>query len=202
VAVAAFPAFHVTGAIHHYVAWPAIAATPVYLGTCESSPQVAFQSFFGDWATDNSGPRLPEQRSEGGETASLAIGLNRFSKATWYSMLDAVAPTRRSAWSRGRPVFGRSTIQLWMVFENYSDVGTRDKFPSMEQGWYWPQVLMTGREHPRMGNGQETLLVVHAEAHPFRTPQADHKRLVAGEREWSLYSITPADFPASVLVPQ
>ena len=71
-AVAAFPAFHVTGAIHHYVAWPAIAATPVYLGTCESSPQVAFQSFFGDWATDNSGPHLPEQRSEGGETASLA----------------------------------------------------------------------------------------------------------------------------------
>ena len=72
-AVAAFPAFHVTGAIHHYVTYPG-QATALYLGTCETSPQVAFQELYKDVHNDVTGPSLPAQRIENGEMATMAIG--------------------------------------------------------------------------------------------------------------------------------
>jgi len=209
-AAAAFPAFHVTGAIHHYVTYPG-QATALYLGTCETSPQVAFQELYKDVHNDVTGPSLPAQRIENGEMATMAIGLNRFSKATWYSMLAATAPSRRGRFSRGLTTFGSgglaqgagTTAQLWMVFENFLDASVRALFPSMEQGWYWPMVQIQGKEFPRMGNGNDTLLVIRAEAHPIHTVQADVAAAVgATERQWLLYSTTAGDFPAGTLIPQ
>lgn len=219
-AAAAFPAFHVTGAIHHYIAAYG-STTPLYLGTCESHPSVSFQETFTDVRNDMTGPSLPAQRIENGEVGNLAIGLNRFSKATWLGFLASNAPGNRGRWSRSNLVFGGIAVQLWMVFENFLDNTVKAQFPSMEIGWYWPQVHITGKEYPRLGNGQDTLLVIHGEAHPQFTGNAinaqatgvaDPTAVAAGERQFFMYSSDSTGtytfgagvgyFPAAVRVPQ
>lgn len=200
-AAAAFPAFHVTGAVHHYVRWVGI-SVPIYLGTCESNPVVNFQELVKEVHNDVAGPSLPMDMIENGEMANIASGLNRFSKGTFFGMLAATANSRRSRWSRGLPTFGRTTIELWMVFENYFLANAQVFFPNLEIGWYFPQVKVQAKEIPRIGNGQDQLLVLHGEAHPKFQYQSDPTVVAQGDREWLLYSTDPTLFPAAVLVPQ
>lgn len=199
-AAAATPAFHITGAVHHYVQYVGI-PTPIYLGTCESTPAINFQELTKDVKNDVFGPLLPGQRVEGGEMATISAALNRFSKGTLQAMLAVIGPARRTRYSRGQYVFGRNTFQLWQVFENYWDSSIRALYPNLEPGYYWPQVQLVQKQLPRMGN-QDQLYVLNAEAHPYWTPQADATTVAAGEREFRLYSVTAADFPAAVQVPQ
>lgn len=199
-AAAAFPAFHVTGAVQHFIRYPGI-GTPIFLGTCEATPAVRFQEMTKDVMNDIFGPRLPGQRVEGGEIATISAPLNRFSKQSLQALLAAVAPQRRNRYSRGQLVFGRNTFELWQVFENYWDVTVRALYPNMEPGFYWPQVQLMVKDLPRLGN-QDQLYVLNCEAHPKWVPQADPTVVAAGEREFFLYSTNSADFPAAVQVPQ
>lgn len=199
-AAAATPAFHITGAVHHYVTYPGI-TTPIYLGTCESTPAIRFQELTKDVKNDVFGPLLPGQRVEGGEMATISAPLNRFSKGTLQALLGVIAPVRRTRYSRGRLVFGRNTFSLWQVFENYWDATIRALYPNLEPGYYWPQVCLVQKDLPRVGN-QDQLYVLNCEAHPYWTPQADPTTVAAGEREFQLYSVNPSDFPAAVQVPQ
>lgn len=201
-AAAAFPAFHVTGAVHHYVRWPGLAdSAAIYLGTAESTPQLKFVNAAKPVMNDITGPMLPAQKVEGGEMATIAVAFNRFSAATRALLVARDGGGRRGRFSRGLLRFGRTTFELWQVFENYLNADVRALYPSMSIGFYWPQVEMVGRDMPRLGN-QDELWVPTFEAQPLFVPQADPTTVGAGEREFYLYSQDPANFPAGVQVPQ
>lgn len=198
-AAAASPAFHVTGAVHHYVRYLGI-STPIFLGTCEATPAIRFQEMSKDVMNDIFGPRLPGQRVEAGEIATISAPLNRFSKSSLQAMLGVIAPARRTRYSRGQLVFGRNTFELWQVFENYYN-GLVSSYPGLEPGYYWPQVHLVAKDLPRLGN-QDQLYVLNCEAHPKWIAQANATVVAAGEREFQLFSSAPADFPVEVQVPQ
>ncbi len=199
-AAAAYPAFHVTGAVHHYVSWSGLSA-PLYLGTAESTPQIKFINTSKPVMNDITGPMLPAQKVEGGEFATLSVAFNRFSQGTRTSLLSRDGSGRRGRFSRGLLRFGRSTFSLWQVYENYLDAGVRALYPNMLPGFYWPQVELVSKDLPRLGN-QDELWVPTFEAQPYWTPQANPAVVAAGEREFFLYSQSLSDFPADVLVPQ
>ncbi len=199
-AAAAFPAFHVTGAIHHYVQTP-LASSPIYLGTCESTPQVVFQETSKPVFNDIGGGQIPMQQVEQGEMAVLASAINRFSKSTYQTLLQQTQQLgRRAAFSRGRLRFGRTTFKLWMVYENALDAIVRAEFPGLEMGWYFPTVQIENRSFERMGTADE-LWVMNATAFPLYTPFSGNAGALAGGT-WLLYSKDDADFPDDVKVPQ
>jgi len=199
-AAAAFPAFHVTGAVHHYVQWTGLAA-PLYLGTAESTPQIKFVDTGKPVMNDITGPLLPAQKVEGGEMATMAVAFNRFSQGTRTSLLERAGGGLRDRFSRGRLRFGWRTFSLWQVFENYLDANARALYPNMHIGFYWPQVEMVGKDSPRLGT-QDELWVPTFEAQPYFIPQAGASTVTGDERSFWLYSQDVADFPAAVQVPQ
>lgn len=200
-ALPAFPAFHVTGAVHHYINWPGSGVSPLYLGTCESTPQVKSPFTSKPVMNDITGPTLPAQKLETGQMAIIASALNRFSKTTWAAMLLRAGPPRRGRFDRGLLKYGRSTFQLWQVFENATDASVRSLYPGLEMGFYWPQVELVDQNFVRLGN-QDQLLVLTLEAQPYFVPQANATVVAPGEREFFLMSLSDGDFPAEVRVPQ
>lgn len=199
-AAAAFPAFHVSGAVHHYVSWPGLSA-PLYLGTAESTPQLKFVETSKPVMNDITGTTLPAQKVEGGEMANVAVAFNRFSQGTRDALIARSGGGRRGRYTRGLLRFGRATFQLWQWFENYGDETVRALYPGMRIGFYWPQVEMVGKDLPRLGTADE-LWVPTFECQPYFVPQVSATSVSAGEREFFLYSQDPADFPAAVQVPQ
>lgn len=199
-AAAAYPAFHVTGAVHHYVNWSGL-AEPLYLGTAESTPQIRLQEVSKPVMNDITGPGLPAQKVEGGEMATIGVAFNRFSQTTRNSVLARAGLPRRTRWSRGLLKFGRVTLSLYQVFENATDAAVRALYPGLPMGFYWPQCELIVKELPRIGN-QDELWVATFEAQPYFVPQANATTVAAGEREFFLYAQDDASFPAAVLVPQ
>lgn len=199
-AAAAYPAFHVTGAVHHYVNWSGLSA-PLYLGTAESTPQIKLVSTSKPVMNDITGPTLPAQKVETGEMAQIGVAFNRFSYGTRATLNTHTGPGRRGRFDRGLLKFGRYTFQLWQVFENATDATVRALYPGLPLGFYWPQVELLSKDSPRIGN-QDELWVPTFEAQPYFTPQAVATTVASGEREFFLYSQADADFPAAVLVPQ
>lgn len=212
-AAAASPAFQVTGAVHHYVSagLHGTGATPLYLGTAESSPQTKFIEVSKPVMNDITGPGLPAQKVDGGQMAIVATAFNYFSYSTfstmrlWNANYGAAHLGRRNRFSRGLTRFGRATFRLWQVFENALDSTVRASYPNLPLGRYWPQVELITQEVPREGT-QDQLVVVTFECQPYFVPQALSTTVAAGEREFFLYSELDADFPNSpnggVLVPQ
>ena len=198
-AAPAFPAYHVTGAVHHYI--EVTGTDPIYLGTCEATPLLSFFEHYSDIKNTLHGPQLPAQRVEAGESAHYVAGLNRFSQSTYNTLQTAVGANRRSRFSRGLLVFGRTTFKLWAVFENYLDANVRALFPGLQPGFYFPQCHLLSKQTPRMGT-IDTLNILDCDIQPYYTPQANSAAVAAGEREFLLYSQHPDDFPAEVLVPQ
>ncbi len=196
----AFPAYHVTGAVHHYVSWAGLAA-PIYLGTCESTPQIKLIDTSKPVMNDITGPTLPAQKVETGEMAMIGCAFNRFSYSSRTSLTLRAGPGRRGRFSRGLLRFGRTTFELWQVFENALDAGVRAVYPNLPLGYYWPQVELLSKDSPRIGN-QDELWVASFEAQPYHVPQANPSAVVGGEREFFLYSQADASFPTAVLVPQ
>lgn len=188
-AAAAFPAFHVTGAVHIFVDSPA-ATNPGYLGTCEATPQVVFQETSKPVFNDIGGGEIPVQEVEGGEQAMIACALNRFSKSTYAAILLATGQVPiRNRFSRGLLRRGRTTMCLWMVFENATDPVIRALYPNLELGWFFPQVQITTREFQRNGTADQ-LWVLNGQATPYRIPSTG---------EWMLYSSADSAFPPAVL---
>lgn len=197
-AAASFPDVHVTGAVHHYVQvrgdsniW--------YLGTAEVTPQMQRHKYRQRVLNDMWGKSLPAQKTYDGESAVVSVLLTRFSREAWDVVLRsgeaallnpvglAGAETRIS---RGHGVFGRSDFQLWQVFDFYN-------FPTvastgLEIGWYWPRVTLEDHDTVACGTQGEKLMMVFDCQPLFLGATAGHV----------LYSNSPADFPAAVLVPQ
>jgi len=199
-AAAAFPAFHVTGAVHHYIQYTGL-ADPIYLGTAESTPQIKLIDTSKPVMNDITGPTLPAQKVETGEMAQVAVAFNRFSYATRTLLVTRAGPGRRGRFSRGLLRYGRTTFAMWQVFENATDATVRALYPGLPLGFYWPQVELLTKDSPRIGN-QDELWVAGFECQPYHTPQAQANAVAAGEREFFLYGQADALFPAAVLVPQ
>jgi hypothetical protein len=199
VAAAAYPSFHVTGAVHHYIGWAGI--DPLYLGTAESTPQIKFVETSKPVMNDITGPNLPAQKVETGEMATIAVAFNRFSQSTRNSLFTRAGLPRRSRFSRGLLKYGRSTFYLWQVFENATDATVRALYPNLPLGFFWPQVELVMKDGARLGN-QDELWVATFEAQPYFVPQASPTQVAVGEREFWLYAQDDASFPAAVQVPQ
>lgn len=198
-AAPAYPAFQVTGAVHHYVAWPG--TNPLYLGTAEATPQVRKVKTSKPVMNDSTGPVLPAQKVNTGEMAVIAVPFNRFSQATVDALLLRTGPGRQGRFSRGTLKFGVNTFVLWQVYENSLNPVQRALYPGLHRGYYFPQVELLDENLPRTGNTDE-LWVPTFEAQPYFVPQADPTQVQAGEREFWLYSQDDASFPTDVLVPQ
>lgn len=206
-AVASFPAIHVTGPVHHYIRLPCHDSEIYYLGTAEVTPQIELQRMRKDVFNDLGGRMVPFQRTNQGQIGALAIMFNRFSKS-------AVALIRtgcsigesglafEDGWetrhARGSLVFGQTTIELWQVFDNF---GTAFATPGLEIGWYWPVVDVEKLGSPTIGTEDEKLLFV-ATAFPYWTAPASLHSVQSTDRSFQLYSKNPLLFPAAVLVPQ
>lgn len=202
-AVVTFPAFHVTGPVHHYVkqgaAVPSNTNPILYLGTAEVQPRIKIDHARKPIMNDIAGTTLPAQKKDDGQIASLAVLLNYFSQST----VQAVRVFgRQGRFSRGSLVYGVSTFQVWQVFENA--LGNLGLYPNLPIGYFWPQVdWMSLEDGP--GN-QDQKILCQWEASNLFTPQAQtnivNNVVGPGEREWVLYSQNPNDFPPEVRVPQ
>ncbi len=215
-AVATFPAFHVTGPVHHYVRRPArYAGDPnansiFYLGTAETQPRMAVTHVRRPIINDLAGPDVPAQKKDGGRLASISVLFNRFSH---WALDDLRPPGRASRFSRGQTVYGVKTFELWQVYENTvlavgppvnADLGAL--YPDLPWGFYWPQVDWVTDEHTP-GNIDEKVLVQWEASEVFTglptlVGRADGATVIASHREWVLFSQAAADFPAAVRVPQ
>lgn len=196
----AYPTFHVTGAVHHYVSWTGLAA-PIYLGTCESTPQLKLISTSKPVMNDITGPTLPAQKLETGEMGLIGCAFNRFSYGTRLALINRSGPGRRNRFDRGVLKYGRYTFEMWQVFENSLDASIRAIYPNLPRGFYFPQVELLSKESPRYGN-QDELWVASFEAQPYYVPQSNPSVVQTGEREFFLYGQDDSLFPAAVLVPQ
>lgn len=208
-AVASFPAYHVTGAIHHYVR--VLGGNILYLGTAEVTPQLQLRRYYQRVANDEAGKTLPGQMTRDGQAATIAVSLSRFSKVAWDDLLrtgetagldfDAGAESR---WSRGGLVFGQDTVEVWQVYENsLNPNGPNRAIYSIELGRYWPQVVISEDNQPQAGTQVERKLLI-LDCQPIKVPQASVSAVNASinERGYVLYRIDDAAFPADVLVPQ
>lgn len=202
-ATPSFPSFKVTGPVHHFITGPANAAGNVtyYLGTAEVQPVVNWQPQMLPFHNDAWSRSIPAQYKDDGEMATVAVTLNYFSgRALDYLGALSGSAGRQGRFSRGLPIFGRKSFQLWQLFENYLDPTARAQYPDLVIGYYWPQVRWMGLEDAP-GN-QDQKKHCSWECTALRTPQASTSAVVAGEREFLLYSTNESDFPASVRVPQ
>lgn len=197
-----YPAYHVTGPVHHYVRLPGD-ALPYYLGTCETQPRVAITHVRRPIMNDVAGPDIPAQKKDGGHGATLSVLLNRFSQGTFAYLRPAGLQGR---FSRGQLIYGVKTFELWQVFENYLDATVRAQYPDLPIGYYWPQVDWTETEDMPGNIDQKVLCQWEASAQWTGLANgvglANANQVVAGNRRWLLYSQNVADFPAAVLVPQ
>lgn len=207
-AVASFPDVHVTGPVQHFVRATTSTTSEIwFLGTAEVTPQMQRRRYRQNVMNDLAGKTLPFQKTYDGEAATVSTLLTRFSKSAWTAILDA-GRTRsllggpvgtESRWSRGAPVYGQMTFELWQVYDNYFNPAgaTLD----LEIGWYWPQVELVQHDTVAAGTQAEKLLLV-MDCTPFWIPQASTSSISGNERGWVLYSNDEADFPAAVRVPQ
>jgi len=195
-AAAAFPGFHVTGPVHHYVA-PFGLGDPLYLGTAEVQPRVQVSNARKQIMNDIAGTSLAAQEKDDGQIAAIGVLLNRFSQTTLFALRPSGFQAR---FSRGQLVYGYKTFALWMVFENFLDAATRAMYPNLPIGYYWPQVDWVDIEDAP-GN-QDQKVMCQWKASNQWTGQASPDVVADGERSWFLYSQNVAYFPASVLVPQ
>ena len=207
----AYPAYHVTGPVHHWIRY---SGTISFLGTCQTQPQIKIQQFRTGVMSDLSGPMLPAQKIDNGEVGSLGIALNRFSKATLATVRASqgplgttTAPGRRSRFSRGQLMYGNGgTFELWQVFDNALDANVRAMSPGLERGWYWPQVEFLAEDFVQLGNGKEQIQLLTLEAQPSFTAITGNSGgtpyVASGDREFYLYGTADALFPADVLLPQ
>jgi hypothetical protein len=205
-AAPSFPAFHVTGAVHHYIRYPDTG--PIYyLGTAEVTPKVEHRVFRSDAFNDIGGSAVPMQRTEQGEMAVVGTLMNRFSK-TAYDVLMKLGSSGgaagfRNRFSRGSLVFGPGSFELWQVFENATPAANAAGYrvDGLELGYYWPQVDLTGHTRDKLGTDVEHLLLV-MECFPYWIPQASYNNVSGYERSWELYSRDDTAFPADVMIPQ
>lgn len=208
-ATSSYPDFHVTGPVHHFIRTPRTDQTPLiyYLGTAEVTPQIKHQRLKKDVFNSIGGTAVPMQRLDYGEVSVIGSLLNRFSKVAIVNMKTAgisgfagnvIAEGWRSRFSRGALAFGRTTVELWMVNENY---GTAFATTGMEIGRYFPVFDIESFETPEIGTVDEKALILGT-AFPLWIPQSSPSQVGNGERSWKMYSTDPADFPADVLVPQ
>lgn len=218
-----FPDIQVTGPVHNYVRamfadendTTGIDSRIFYLGTCEVTPQMQRRKFKSPVKNEIAGPTLDFQRTYDGEAARVTLMLTRFSNLAWGSILLAgrarglLGPSgsaqagREGRWSRGAPVFGQMTFELWQVYENSPFLNPLTRFPTLEIGWYWPQVEIESHDTVKAGpQGQALLLTLDCQ--PWWIPQASSSTVnnAANERGWILYTNDPDDFPQDVLVPQ
>lgn len=208
-AIASFPAYHVTGAIHHYVR--VRGGNILYLGTAEVTPQLQLRRYYQRVANDEAGKTLPGQMTRDGQAATVAVSLSRFSKVAWDDILlsGLVAGLdfdmgQESRWSRGALVFGQDTIELWQVYENsLNPNGPNRAIYSIELGRYWPQIVVSEDNQPQAGTQVERKLLIF-DCQPQRVQQASASTVNASinERGFVLFRVDDAAFPAEVLIPQ
>lgn len=206
--VPTFPAYHVTGAIHHWVR--RLGGAILYLGTAEITPQMQLRRYYQKVPNDEAGKTLPGQMTRDGHAATVAVSMSRWSKNTWDQMAISGIEAgldfdigQEGRFSRGGLVFGQDTVELWQVYENslnpFLDRGTF----SVELGRYWPQVVISEDNQPQAGTQVERKLFVF-DCQPRRVTQASFSAVNAAvnERGWILFRVDDAAFPADVLVPQ
>lgn len=202
-----FPAYNVTGAVHHYIRTPATEGLIYYLGTCEVQPDIQIWELSANAMNDEAGRILPGQKTDQGQKADLALQMSRFSQKAYDILMTprginnglTVDLGHQGRFSRGSLIFGVKTIELWQVFENATNVAFRG--PNMPLGYYWPQVEVLNHAPVKLGT-QETHLLIVAEAQPWKIPQANSQAVSGNERSWVLYQVDDAAFPADVLIPQ
>jgi len=211
---AAFPAYHVTGPVHHYVRIPdpygqGSQGAILYLGTCEVQPRVQISYAKVPIMNDIAGRTLPAQKKDDGQSATIAALLNRFSQDTLYEARSAdlfYGAGRQGRFARGTLMYGVKTFELWQVFENYLDVDTRAMFPDLPIGYYWPQVEWVALEDVPGNSDQKVLCQWEASALWTGLPDGigTSATVAAGTREWMLFSQVDdlARFPADVRIPQ
>jgi hypothetical protein len=204
------PAYHVTGAVHHYITVPGTASSTYYLGTCEVQPDIRIWKLSAEAKNDIAGRILPGQKTHQGEKADIGLQLSRYSEAAYEQILLAwgnntdgsnglqVRAGHEGRFSRGNLVFGVRTFQMWQVFERSVDSSFRGAQP---YGYWWPQVELIQHAPVELGNKEKQLLLV-LEAQPYFVPQTSHTVIGTYGRTWKLYSQADADFPAEVLIPQ
>ncbi len=202
-AVDSFPAFHVTGPVHHFAAVGngAGQSTTYYLGTAESQPRVSYEFPTRKFMNDIAGTSLPMQEKDDGQIANIGVLLNRFSKTA----LSSIIPTgRMGRWSRGTVIYGIQTFYLWQVYENYLDPATRALYPGLEIGRFWPQVRVAALEDVPGNTDQKAMVQFQASNQWNRGAAYDTGAGVPGFRDWTLYSTSDdlVTFPAAVRIPQ
>lgn len=204
------PAFHVTGAVHHYIRTPGIPADIYYLGTCEVQPDIRIWEVASEVKNDIAGIILPAQKSDQGKKADLGLQLSRFSESAYATLQTprgfaadgsnglAVGIGWDGRFARGSMVFGSKTWELWQVFERSVSGTFRGAQPL---GYYWPQVELIQHAPVTLGNREKQLLIV-AEAQPLFIAQTNYTTLGTYGRTWTLYRQDDAAFPSEVLIPQ
>lgn len=204
------PAYHVTGAVHHYVVVPGTPSSTYYLGTCEVQPDIRIWKLSAETRNDVQGIILPGQKTHQGEKADIGLQLSRYSETAYAQIVLAAGSNTdgsnglqvQAGWegrySRGSNVFGVRTFQLWQVFERSLDSGFRGAQP---YGYWWPQVELIQHAPVELGNKTKQLLLV-LEAQPYFVPQSAYNTIGTYGRTHKLYSQADADFPAEVLIPQ
>lgn len=208
-AINSFPAYHVTGAIHHYVR--ALGGVIKYLGTAEVTPQMQLRRYYQRVANDEAGKTLPGQETRDGQAAKVAVSFSRWSKLAWGDLLLSGLAAgldfdegQESRWSRGALVYGQDTVELWQVYENSLNPGGPNRaLFGIELGRYWPQVKVEEDNQPQAGTQVERKLLIF-DCTPKRIVQASYSSVNTSlnERGFTLYRIDDAAFPADVLVPQ
>jgi len=211
----AYPAYQVTGAVHHWIRSPLTSGNPYFLGTCQTQPQVRIQQFRTEVKNDLVGPMLPAQKVDNGEVGTIGLALNRFSayaleylRATQGQLGSTSLNGRRSRFSRGSLIYGAYTFELWQVFDNALDATVRASYPGLEYGWYWPQVELLAEDFVQLGNGKDRIQLLSLEAQPAFTPVIGNSGgtpfVTTGDREFFLYSNADAYFTGApaVLLPQ
>lgn len=210
--VNSFPAFNLTGAVHHYVRVPNDATNIYYLGACEVQPDVRILELSLEAKSDVTGRLLPGQKTDQGQKAAIGLQLSYYSElayvrlqtmrltaGTFASNTLQVAAGWEGRFARGSLIFGSKTFELWQVFERQTDANYRNA--NMPLGWYWPQVELILHAPVTLGNQEKQLLLV-CEALPAFLPQASYNAVAGNERSKKLYGTADADFPAEVLIPQ
>lgn len=199
---ASFPAYHVTGPVHHYYRKPGGAV--VYLGTAETQPRMSVTHVRRPIINDVAGPDVPAQKKDGGRVAAVSVLFNRFSH---WAVADLKPPGQQGRFNRGQLIYGVKSFQVWQVFENYLDAATRAMYPDLPIGYYWPQVDWAADEDTPGNIDQKVLFQWEASEQwtglPTGVGTANGNVVAAGAREWLLFSqADDAYFPASVRVPQ
>lgn len=191
-AAPSFPAFWVTGPVHHFIRY---AGTLYFLGTAEVTPLVDHRIMRADTFNDIGGSMVPMQRTHQGEMCVIGTVLNRFSRVG-VDVLDKVGPTLGAAgtetrFSRGGFVFGPRSFELWLKFDNYDDPAYRAA--GLEPGLYFPQVDLTGKTRQRLGTDTEKELLTF-ECFPYWIPNPSQNGLQGNARGWQLYGNTEFTF--------